>query len=80
MIVAQGSRCAYFKVFIASFQWNIARIIWIGFYKNGKNNKCFIDKLPKDIIKHYIFKFLRHNHQSIQKHASNIAYINTINC
>ena len=33
------------------------RILWIGFYKNGDNNKCIIDKLPKDLII-YILKFV----------------------
>ena len=33
------------------------RIIWIGFYKNTDNNKCFIHKLPKDIM-HYILHLL----------------------
>ena len=27
------------------------RLIWIGYYKNRKNNSCLIAKLPKDIVR-----------------------------
>ena len=32
----------------------IERVIWIGFYKNDENNKCFINKLPKDLVIHIL--------------------------
>ena len=70
IIVIQGQECAYFKVIGNNLKWDIERLIWIAFYKNEKNEKCFIDKLPKDIIKHYIINFLGHTQQSIEKHAS----------
>ena len=31
-------------------EWNQLRLFWIGFYKNTDNDKCFIAKLPKDIV------------------------------
>ena len=35
----------------AFISWKQARIIWIGFHQNDKNDKCLISSLPKDIIK-----------------------------
>ena len=36
-------------------EWkHIIRYIWIGFYKNNNNKHCYIDLLPKDIVKHLI--------------------------
>lgn len=32
-------------------QWEIERIIWIGYEKNIDNNKCYISKLPKVLVK-----------------------------
>ena len=47
----------YFVFDILLNKWNIERIIWIAFYKNDKNDKCFIDTLPKDVVL-YILTFL----------------------
>ena len=30
--------------------WNIARFLWIGYYKNSKNEKCYFKNLPKEMI------------------------------
>ena len=30
--------------------WKQIRMIWIGYYKNNKNNNCLIRFLPKDIV------------------------------
>ena len=58
IIVLQGvDKHFIFDVYIHYIEWDVERIIWIGFYKNNKNNQCFMDQLPKDLIKH-ILKFL----------------------
>ena len=44
-------------VFVNYLEWDIVRVLWIGFYKNDKNDDCLIHSLPKDIVKH-IFTFL----------------------
>ena len=38
--------------------WSVERIVWIGYYKNQDNDSCFVDKLPKDVIKLIIVQFL----------------------
>ena len=40
-----------------AIKWNIARLIWIGFYKNNENDKCLIQQLSKDVIS-YLLSFL----------------------
>ena len=40
--------------------WIYQRLIWIGFYKNSKNENCLIDLLPKDIVS-YILIFAQWN-------------------
>ena len=30
--------------------WQCARVIWIAFHKNNKNNECHIQSLPKNAI------------------------------
>ena len=47
----------YFMFDILLGKWDIERIIWIGFYKNDKNDNCLIDTLPKDTVQH-ILSFL----------------------
>ena len=43
-----------------NLDWNIERIVWIGFYKNGKNkNSCYLPSLPKDVVAHCILDLLR---------------------
>ena len=78
IIMLQSSNCGYFKVFTNTLQWKIERLIWIGFYNNNKNDTCFINKLPKDIIIHYIFKFIGYDDQTMKKHSSGIAFIKTV--
>ena len=75
VIIIEDTKCAYFNVFLDIFEWKIARLIWIGFYKNDKNSKCFIGTLPKDIITNYIFKFIGHNDKSIKRIAQENAFI-----
>ena len=41
-----------FDVLVHYITWDVARIIWIGFHKNGNNDSCLIDLLPKDVLKH----------------------------
>ena len=42
--------------------WKQERIIWIGFEKNSKNNKCIFGRkeFSKDVVNH-ILSFLRYN-------------------
>ena len=44
-----------------NIKWQCERQIWIAFYKNEKNNLCFIDKLPKDVV----FKILDYLRNSL---------------
>ena len=37
--------------------WYQERMIWLAFYKNIQNEKCFINELPKDIIKYILVFF-----------------------
>ena len=57
VVVIQHHNYCTFNVYSSFLQWNIARIVWIGFYKNRENGNCFLDLLPKDVVK-YIIKFL----------------------
>ena len=62
VIVVTGQCCAFINIFSHVLEWEIARLIWIGFYKNENNDDCFIDQLPKDLITNYIFKFCNIEH------------------
>ena len=56
---------AYYSLSILLYRvdWKLIRLIWIAFYKNEENNACFIDRIPKDVVKH-IIKFI-----GIPRHA-----------
>ena len=58
---------AFFNVFFDILKWEVARLIWIGFYKNNDNDKCFIGQLPKAIITNYIFELLGNVLSSLKK-------------
>ena len=75
ILVLQHKSCAYFKVFTDILDWKIVRLIWIAFYKNDKNDKCLIKRLPKDIITNYILKFTGDDDQSIKSKSSGIAFL-----
>ena len=34
-----------------TIDWNIARLVWIAYYKNDQNEQCFWNMLGKDVIK-----------------------------
>ena len=51
MVVMEEQNYFGFQLFKPGLSWKIERVIWIGFYKNDKNNECKIDLLPKDIVK-----------------------------
>lgn len=51
MIVLQRRKHFIFDIHVDYVEWNVARIIWIAFYKNRHNSNCFIGQLPKDLIK-----------------------------
>ena len=70
IIVLQGvNKHFIFDVYIHYIEWNVERIVWIGFYKNNENNQCFIHQLPKDLI-NYVFKFLGKISASNNNHFS----------
>ena len=56
-LVLQHKEKFVFDLYVG-IQWNIERLIWIGFYKNGENSKCLIDELPKDIVKMILKMFM----------------------
>ena len=74
----EETSCAYFNVFCDILQWKIARLIWIAFEKNENNDKCYMAKLPKDIITNYIFKFIGHNDQSIKEKTKGNDFIKAV--
>ena len=65
LIVIQGLNCGHFKIKFDVLQWKIARLIWIAFYKNTKNDKCVIDRLPKDVI-NFILTFVGRNYRAVE--------------
>ena len=76
MIVMYGHNYFSFNILLHRIKWNILRIIWIGFYENMNNNKCYIDLLSKDVILH-IIKFIGipskiSNNDHILKNNNNI--------
>ena len=54
MIVIQKRKHFVFGIYIDRIDWNLERIIWIGFYKNNNNTNCLIKNLPKDLIKYIL--------------------------
>ena len=57
MIVLQERERFTFDIFVYYVEWSVTRIVWIGFYHNVDNDKCYIDRLPKDVVK-YILSLL----------------------
>ena len=57
VLVLQERQHFIFDIIKHYIEWNVARLIWIAFYKNSKNNKCLIKQLPKDLVI-YILLFL----------------------
>ena len=47
----QDNNYCTFKIYTHYLTWDIARILWIGFYQNSENKDCFIYTLPKDLVK-----------------------------
>ena len=56
IIIVQGNNYCTFNIYHTYVHSSVEKIIWIGFYKNGSNDKCLFKKLPKDLIIH-ILKF-----------------------
>ena len=57
IVICNDTDYCLFNIYAHYLTYDIERIIWIGFYKNDKNEKCLIDKLAKDLII-YILYFL----------------------
>ena len=55
MVIAHDKNYCIFNVYTRYVESNIERIIWIGFYKNDKNDKCLIKNLPKDLVIYLLF-------------------------
>ena len=70
----QNKNCAFMEISANQLQWEIERLVWIAFYHNEKNEKCFISTLPKDIIKNYILNFLRIDPQTIRDRKGKIVF------
>ena len=66
IIVLQDKNGAYCQMSVEMLAWEIERLIWIAFYQNSQNDKCFLGKLPKDIITNYIFKLLGRDYQGVR--------------
>ena len=50
LLILSGKNHFHFNIYIDYIESKTERLIWIGFYKNNENNKCFIKTLPKDLI------------------------------
>lgn len=48
--IIQRQNYSCFDIY-TGLSWGVERQIWIGFHKNEMNDKCFIQMLPKDIVK-----------------------------
>ena len=57
LLILHGKGSFDLNVYMHYIEPRIERIIWIGFYKNKENKKCFVKTLPKDLII-YILYFL----------------------
>ena len=57
LIVTSKESHYAFDIYTHCIEWNVFRLIWIGFYKNENNEKCFIPSIPKDVLIH-IMSFL----------------------
>ena len=57
VIVLHKDKHCVIDIYIHYIEWEIARLIWIAFYKEENNDKCLIANLPKDLIK-YILNLL----------------------
>lgn len=53
-IVQQHNYCL-FNIAVYYLNSRIEKTIWIAFYKNKKNKKCLLSKLPKDSILYLLF-------------------------
>ena len=43
----------------ATMLWKIERLIWIAYLKEEKNDKCYFNKLPKDLVKKILNSYLK---------------------
>ena len=66
MLVMQHTGHFSFDVCMYALPWKIVRLLWIGYYNNDKNEKCLIQKLPKDILSK-IIKLLDNRSKHHQK-------------
>ena len=54
IIVLHKYDCFVFDFCLHYLSWEVARIVWIGFEKNVNNDKCLLNLLSKDLIKHVL--------------------------
>ena len=50
ILIVQDKNYCLLNIYAHYVESKIERIIWIGFYKNDKNDKCLIKNLPKDLV------------------------------
>ena len=62
-LVASRQYYWHFEICL-TLEWEIERLLWIAFYQNTQNDKCFFPSIPKDILKK-IIAFLGGESQSI---------------
>lgn len=52
IVLMQNHNYTHFNIYSWHYDWNILRLIWIGYHKNRQNNLCYFSLLPRDIINH----------------------------
>ena len=62
ILIILGKNYCIMNIYAHYVESKIERIIWIAFYKNGKNEKCLIKNLPKALVV-YILKLLGKNEE-----------------
>ena len=70
----QGEGHYLFDICTYGLRWEIERLLWIGYYKSKKNNKCLIQTLPKEILLKIIVIIddNKKHHQPFQTYNCNV--------
>lgn len=71
MLIMQCNKHFLMPIYTNYIDWDIARLIWIAFYKNSENKNCFIHSLPKDIV-FLVFDFVGTTLGDIKKNENAI--------
>ena len=57
LLIVQSINYGIINMYLHYVEPSVERIIWIAFYKNNDNNKCFFKTIPKDLVT-YILELL----------------------